>query len=97
MISYSMVCRPLISYFKVEIIFIFAGDIENAKLVLQRCLDNNAAYVNAHILMAQVRQNILVKFLHNKTYLVLQIGNPERKTFGRWRLGLFEISRICRG
>ena len=72
-----MVCRHLTP------VFDFAGDIENAKLVLQRCLDNNPAYVNAHILMAQVRQNIFVKFLHNQTYLVLQIENPERKIFGR--------------
>jgi len=31
-----------------------SGDIENAKVVLQRCLDNDPTFVNAHILMSQI-------------------------------------------
>ena len=34
--------------------FSFIGDIEGAKVIVQRCLDNDSTFVNGHLLMAQV-------------------------------------------
>ena len=34
--------------------FSFLGDIEGAKVIVQRCLDNDSTFVNGHLLMAQV-------------------------------------------
>lgn len=39
-------------------LFIFAGDIDGAKSILQTCLESDPNFVDAHILMAQVNEII---------------------------------------